>query len=214
MKGIGAVFFLLLIGVIAMVSVWLFFIFFKVHVTGIAIDVESINRYQEIPTVLLSSTLYEKRKESCSPGDGPAGEHSLNDYLCKKNLAFYYMRSKATNQPIVGDTEETKDFLNNIKVSLPLYCYRIDLKEAEDTQTFIDGKESLNLLRVRGAPTSISCNINQPKINEKYPIPTFSVGGITFIAEQILLIGSSTTTSERSISNWPFYNVEFNFGGS
>jgi len=76
----GALFglpFFMIIGLIVVVSAWLFFIFFKVHITSIAVDVDSINRYQEVPTTLLgasvrartlseSSTIIE---ESCKPED-------------------------------------------------------------------------------------------------------------------------------------------------
>jgi hypothetical protein len=219
MKGLGTIFFFLLIGMLAMVSIWLFFIFFKIHVTGIAIDVNSINRYQEIPTVLLSSTFYENSADSCHPGDGPAGPHALNENLCKKNIAFYYSRSKATDRPIVNedpnndgiaDDVPARDFLNNIRLSLPLYCYKISFRESEEETTLI-GRETTP--RVGRATTGITCSINQPKINEIYPMPIFS-GGVPSVAEQILLIGSSTTTSDRSISNWPVYDVEFRFGGS
>lgn len=209
MKGIGAIFFILIVGMIVMVSIWLFFVFFKVHVVGISVDVDSINRYQEIPTMLLSSTLFD--------GDDGSCVNAENEHLCKKSVAFHYMRSKVSGGDVVSkETDAGENFLNNFRVSLPLYCYRIDFIDSGVRKIFIDGKKDLSDLR-RSRASGIAtpnCGLDGNfKINEAYPIPTFA-DGVPAVASQMLLIGSSTTTTESSINTWPLYAVDFRFGGS
>jgi hypothetical protein len=203
MKGLGAIFFVLMAGLLVIVSIWLFFVFFKVHVVGISIDVDSINRYQEVPTMLLTSTLFDGKSGSCS--------NVANEGLCRKGVAFHYMRSKVTGGDVLPENDDSKIFLNDFKVSLPLYCYMIGVRDGDGEKVFLDGKSELRSFRTRGV-SSINCNLNQPKISEVYPIPTF-VGGVPSVASQTLLIGSSTTTTDNSIFTWPIYSVEFRFGG-
>lgn len=210
MKGLGAIFFILMVGMLVIVSIWLFFIFFKVHVVGIAIDVDSINRYQEVPTMLLSSTLLDSSSRGCSVGSGVDGAHEPNDDLCTKSTAFHYMRSKVSDDSVLyGDV---KTFVDNIKVSLPLYCYKIEIKENQgEGKVLIDGGKSLERFRGKGV-SSTGCNTNQAKLNEDYPLPTF-ISGVPSVASQTLTIWSSTTTTDSSIYTWPLYSVEFSFGG-
>lgn len=109
----------LLIGFITIVSAFLFSIFFKVHLTNIVVDVDSINRYQELPTTVLGLNVFledmepfeggrgpdnpdtrDRRLIHCFNGNGPQGSHATNDDLCRKNLALYY--NKFSNEDSGG----------------------------------------------------------------------------------------------------------------
>lgn len=80
-KGLGTVALFLIVGLILTVSAWVFFIFFKIHVTSIAVDVDSINRYQEIPTTILGPTL---RIVTSEENKVVANCKSLEDLLFKE----------------------------------------------------------------------------------------------------------------------------------
>lgn len=56
-KGVAWMPIFILIAIIVVITGWLFFAFFKVHITSILVDVDSINRYQEIPTTVLAAVL-------------------------------------------------------------------------------------------------------------------------------------------------------------
>lgn len=56
-KGVAWMPIFILIAIIVVITGWLFFAFFKVHITSILVDVDSVNRYQEIPTTVLAAVL-------------------------------------------------------------------------------------------------------------------------------------------------------------
>lgn len=123
-KGLGTIALFLIVGLILTVSAWVFFIFFKIHVTSIAVDVDSINRYQEIPTTFLGITTFvegeekmtafgenpdnrDKKKINCFDGDGPAGSHPPNADLCRKHLAFYMAKTaNSVGRPLFSSQVE------------------------------------------------------------------------------------------------------------
>lgn len=195
-RGIAQIPFFFLIGLFLIISTFIFFVLFKVHITSVAVDVDSINRYQEIPTTLLGSTLF--LEEDCFKGDGPAGPHEIEDFnrkMCTKHLAFYYTKlaNGAGKEVLSATTGNAGELTNNIKTSLPLNCYKI---------AFQDGKEDFLVSKIECA---------EKKLNEIYPIPIF-LGEDPSVAKQLLEIGSRVSGDERHpLVTWPTYKTCFPF---
>lgn len=120
-KGVAWFPIFILIAVIIVITGWLFLAFFKVHLTNIIVDVDSINRYQEIPTTLLGISTFvedeerqksfgeknpdkrDKKKINCFDGDGLAGSHPPNVDLCRKHLAFYLTKTaNSASKPVLS----------------------------------------------------------------------------------------------------------------
>lgn len=246
-KGLGAIAFFLIIGLLAVVSTWIFFTFFKVQVIGIAVDVNSINRYQEIPTTVLADVLYfedgnkatvdgktpdtrPKGGINCFQGDGPAGAHEVvadrNRVVCTKPAAFFFEKyankeaysnsdTKSTNsnnnpksdvlllsdQIMNNPSTEAVNFKNNLFASFPVGCFK--LLFTFDKKQISDGGVMQPLTQ---------CNLDQPKLNENYPIPIFT--NEPNVGAQVLKIGNSVTNGESLLLTWPKYGTKFEFGGS
>lgn len=120
-KGVAWIAIFFLIAIIVVITGWLFFAFFKVHITSILVDVDSINRYQEIPTTLLGISTFvedeekqksfdennpdkrDKTKINCFNGDGPAGAHPPNIDMCRKHLTFYLAKTaNSVGKPVLS----------------------------------------------------------------------------------------------------------------
>lgn len=196
--------FFFLIGLIVVVSAWLFFIFFKVHITSIAVDVDSINRYQEIPTTLLTTTVYAG-DEKCRKGDGPIGPAEKPNYdLCTKKLPIIFSAGgkilSGPESPGVDGVYTSSEFRNDLELALPENCYSVLLKSAT-------GEDVLKAeRRTQRAPAiTQDCDMKSPRLTETYPIPIFS-GGVPAVAEQTITIGS-TNQGEEILVRWPRYKT-------
>lgn len=241
-KGLGSVALFMIAALLVIVSVWIFFIFFKVHVTSIAVDVDSVNRYQEIPTTFLANTLriksqaesslgediaklkekceasqaqrrlrecdmlldLESGKGNCFVGNGPAGPHNPNDWLCTKNLVFYYTKlANSVGEKVLSGGQAAGDLKNNLRLSLPNFCYDYSIKSVK----FPDGADSLEHRGDSACDTKTN-----PKLSESYPLPVFESGAPSVI-EQLLTIGSTVTGGEGLLVTWPRYGTCFDFNG-
>ncbi len=245
-KGIGAIPLFMIVGLVAVISAWIFFIFFKVHITGIAVDIDSINRYQEVPTAVLLISHFIKTKaeldvETCSGqpnspicpawkdwfkqsggnvneincfnGNGPAGSHNPNEYLCTKRLAFYYNKfANGVGRPILGcsgssDSEceliSYTNLRNTIRASLPDGFFRYSFEVGEDDSKSDTLCPAGDKERCSKIDTKSARNF---KLNELYPIPIFS-GGEPTVASQRLFVESVATNTEKFFVNWPRYST-------
>lgn len=218
MKGIiGELPLLMLVGLIAMITVVVAFLYLKVHITGIAVDTNSINRYQEIPTTILADSVFiedkapisafgkdnpdsrPKKEINCFRGDGPAGAHQeINKEVCTKRLSFFYTKyANDLGEPALSSTPT--DFKNNLNLVLPTNCYSISFSS--------NGVKIDQYLDDSG-----DCNLNLPKIDKTYPIPVF-LSGEAKVADQVLKIGNSLTRGEELLVTWPKYGTNFRFPG-
>lgn len=216
---------MMLVGMIAVISVILFFMFFKIHLTSLVTDVDSINRYQEIPTTILSSHVLvgdaeayppdelgrdrrPKEKINCFEGDGPAGKHSPDSELCRKRLSLFFSKeSNGLGLPIMDDYSDSvgygiDDFKKDLRLALPTRCFSVALsklqKASDSDDTFLDEGDA-------------GCNMKSPKINQKSPIPVMT-GAEPSVLYNILEIGSNPTSGDAVLVTWPRYDVRFNSG--
>lgn len=271
-KGIAFIALFLIVGVVLMISGLMFFLNFKVHITSIAVDVDSINRYQEVPTAILGLTAFandtedqdfgpdkpdlrNKEKINCFNGNGIAGSHEPNADLCTKHLAFYFSKISSEKGDVLFSNPEEVDtqsglliagvpfdleeilwpektypqlyvVKNNIRASLPTWCYKIGIEvdgaEIDKLDPYSDlpnrnmkpsgGKSVRETVTDLQKKFEASCNTNSPKLDESYPMPII-FGGVPFIAEQRLLIYSSSNEGEDYFVTWPKYTMTFDFGG-
>lgn len=226
MKGIfGELSFLMLVGVIAMITMVIAFLYLKVHVTGVAVDTDSINRYEEVATTVLSAPVFvddptkitqfgpknpdtrDKKTINCFQGDGPEGAHSnVNTEVCTKYLSFFYSKFKDMNgQPVMSSpgyiVRDPKNqyaflgFIDNLKTSLPSDCYSL---------SFEDKGASADAL----TPPNSQCNLALPKLSKTYPIPVFLLAGPD-VLDQVLKIGNTITKSDNLLVTWPKYGTNF-----
>lgn len=193
-------------GLILVISAWIFFVGFKVHLTSLAVDADSINRYQEIPTTALLSSFFVS--ESCFKGNGPLGEHGANHELCTKGLAFFLTRElNDLSKTKLEDTNSDEGrypisaFREDLKLSLPSECYDISFEH--------EGAKST--LMMDAGVIGSNCNLAQPKLKERYPVPVF-FGGPS-VAQHVITIGTSLTSGQEILVNWPRYELDFRIGG-
>lgn len=217
MKGILEIPMFLLIGLVIIMSVFIFFIFFKVHVKSIAVDVENINRYQEVVTAVLGVSvktepntdfpkddlgrdLRKRDSVNCFMGDGPAGKHDVKESLCSRPLAFYLGKrtdffSKIDKAPDDGEYS-LSDFLVDLRGTMPVDCYSV----SRVLSSSISGA-SYDSFDVGG----FGCDLNSPKIFEGYPVPIISGG--PSVAEMAVKIGQSSENQDALI-RWPKYDYK------
>jgi hypothetical protein len=228
MKGFVELPMVMIIAIVAMISVFIFFTTFKVHVTNVFIDVDNLNRYQDVPTASISShlavgdevrdaedrhdpkrDLRPKEKINCFLGNGPAGKHGQISQLCTKRLPAFFTKhfngiGGKTITGIPGGSEiggtdfGLSAFRNNLKLALPQKCFSILLMDKPDGRAFESYPED----------QPADCNFLNPKLEVTVPVPVMS-GKDPAVAYEKLLIGTYASEGESFGSNWPKYRIEF-----
>lgn len=227
MKGFVELPMIMIIGIVAMFSVFIFFTTFKVHINSVFVDAENLNRYQEVPATIISSHMaiadevtdaddkYEpkrdlrpKEKINCFEGNGPAGKHGRVQSLCTKRLPDFFSKlvsgvggktitGGSADSEIAGTDLSLESFKSNLALSLPQGCSSISLGP-------LDGEpvESFE------SQASADCNIAQPKLEVSVPVPVVSAKGpeLSFLG---LKIGTAYGSGESFLVTWPKYRVEF-----
>lgn len=214
-KGFAAIAFFMLIGLFVVVSALVFFLTFKVHITSLAVDVISVNRYQEIPTTVLATGVPMEQEEQCFRGNGPDNRHGPNRDLCTKTVPILF--SKKANGMEIGIFESLNSFRDNLRAALPIDCYEYSFEHL-GTETVTEGRgrnevEKPKLLRDSLSPSGdffkLGCgDDDSPKIKERYPIPII-VGKEPGVADQLLLIKSSSTDGDGFLVTWPRFDSNF-----
>ncbi len=205
MKKKGLIAFPVLFGLISLViliTAVMFFLFFKVNITSLFVDVENVNRYQEIPTTFLSSSFYSNvdnnnfENINCFKGNGPIIEDTINYNLCKKPIQFFVTK-KFNGKGDFIDTEETpkeiynyKDLSNDLLLSLPKNCYQFSILDV--------------VIPIEIYSDTSNCDLENPKLNEKYPLPIFSTSGPEIIPFE-LKIGTTSSSGQELLITWPRY---------
>ena len=219
----------MIIGMIVIVSAWLFFIFFKVHITSLAVDVENVNRFQELPTTILGTAFFSGSSSfdeggqypedafiegiNCFNGNGPMGIHEPNYDLCTKPVAFHF--TKFANVKSIQAKPHANIDINSLgdavfskskSLFAPDYVYT--------TSDFVNGMRLIlpeNCYSVQFRTEEIvdeftndegDCNLEFGKLNERYPLPII-LNGEPSLVEHVLVIGSTVTTGEELLITWP-----------
>jgi len=227
MKGFVELPMVMIIGLVAMFSVFIFFMMFKVHINSVYVDAENLNRYQEVPATVISShmavadevkdnddnykpkrDLRPKEKINCFTGNGPAGKHGPVASLCIKRLPdlFTKLASGTGGKSITGDSADYKlgnmnfglsSFLSNLRLSLPQGC-----------SSFALGEKDKGPIEEFLPEKSPDCNLAQPKLKVSVPVPVM-VGREPTLYYGTLTIGTSYSSGESFLVTWPKYSVEF-----
>jgi hypothetical protein len=220
-KGFVGLPLMMLVSMIAVISVILFFLFFKIHLTSLITDVDSINRYQEIPTTILSSYVLvgdsgdksdslnrdtsPKEKINCFDGDGPAGRHGPNEELCTKRLSIFFSKeSSSVGEPVISANGDSliyglDQFKNNLRMSLPTRCFAVAFSKSGEASDLTDAFQDTG---------DAGCNMKSLKINQKSPIPVMR-GSEPGVLYNVLSIGSNPTSGDAVLVTWPRYDVRF-----
>lgn len=235
-KGFAAIAFFMLIGLFVVISALVFFLTFKVHITSLAVDVISVNRYQEIPTTVLATGVTmdqyddEKGEVQCFTGNGPANTHDPVKDLCTKTVPILF--SKKVNEFPIYILEDKKEsltglplpatdalnlFRDNLRSALPIDCYEYSF-EYVGTEAAVEGrgrnevekpKPFSDTLTPRNDFFKLGCgDDDSPKIRERYPIPII-IGNEPAVADQLMLIKSSSTDGEGFLVTWPRFDSQF-----
>jgi hypothetical protein len=233
MKGFVSLPMIMIIWIVAIFSVFIFFALFKVHINSVFVDAENLNRYQEVPTTIISSyiaigdedtnfnrydkgfsitnilrDLRPKEKINCFTGNGPAGKHGPVQSLCTKRLPNYFTKLFAGigGNTLTGESVDSK--LADMELGLKAFEANLRLSLPGDCFSIQLGNKDKPLEEYKPDKMSPECDIKQPKLDVSVPIPVLRDSNPD-ISYARLVIGKVYGRGENFLVTWPEYRVEF-----
>lgn len=234
-KGFIAIGLLMIIQLVAMIMVFITITQFKVSITSIAVDVENINRYQNIPTTILADTVtmgdspaasgymdlrlraapVEDQKTNCFEGDGPVGRASQGEDSCKRRTTFFFTKfANDLGGGILSNAPHSLDPVFSSQDTLIGFADNLVMSLPFKCYevSFLTNQGKADLFSDNSSTDIFGSDCGREerdvKLRQTYPIPYFS-SKEPMVGENSIKIFVQRG-GESYMLTWPKYNVKFN----